>query len=84
MSPLIAFRGQRAGAGLAPTSTLAWRSRSCAGDDMQLSSDSVSHQAPIPPDCAFCMPDAEQRLRPGGHRNPALPWRRRASSESIA
>lgn len=41
---------------------------------MKLVSDSFSHQAPIPPRCAFCMPATEGRVAQGANRNPALSW----------
>lgn len=41
---------------------------------MKLSSESFSHEQPIPERCAFCVPDAEQHVCLGSNLNPALSW----------
>ena len=41
---------------------------------MKLSSDSFSHDGPIPERCAFCAPHPDDRVTGGGNRNPALSW----------
>lgn len=41
---------------------------------MKLTSDSFDHNAPVPPQCAFCIPDPAARVALGPNRNPALSW----------
>jgi Raf kinase inhibitor-like YbhB/YbcL family protein len=41
---------------------------------MKLTSDSFSHEEPIPERCAFCAADPEQHARLGSNLNPALSW----------
>lgn len=41
---------------------------------MKLSSESFEHDSPIPPQCAFCVPDPENHVALGQNRNPALSW----------
>lgn len=41
---------------------------------MKLTSDSFSHEQPIPERCAFCAADAEQHARLGSNLNPHLSW----------
>ncbi len=41
---------------------------------MKLTSESFEEGQPIPPECAFCVPDAENHVTFGPNRNPALSW----------
>lgn len=41
---------------------------------MKLTSDSFENNSPIPPQCAFCVPDPEAHVTLGSNRNPALSW----------
>lgn len=41
---------------------------------MKLSSDSFENNSPIPPECAFCVPDPESHVTLGMNHNPALSW----------
>jgi Raf kinase inhibitor-like YbhB/YbcL family protein len=41
---------------------------------MKLSSDSFSHEQPIPARCAFCAADPDQHVRLGTNLNPHLSW----------
>ncbi len=41
---------------------------------MKLSSESFEHDSPVPPQCAFCIPDPENHVALGQNRNPALSW----------
>ena len=41
---------------------------------MKLTSESFAHNSPIPPECAFCIPDPDNYVALGQNRNPALSW----------
>ncbi len=41
---------------------------------MKLKSESFENDSPIPPECAFCIPDPENHVALGPNRNPALSW----------
>ena len=41
---------------------------------MNLSSETLAHNGPIPPQCAFCRPDPDNHATFGANRNPALSW----------
>ena len=41
---------------------------------MNLSSETLAHNDPIPPECAFCRTDPDNHTTFGANRNPALSW----------